>query len=76
VASGIAGSSAERLLGRGDFILVAKGQVIRFQGAYADNRKIASVVAQVRVGGRRRRSWSGLNLNLTAPPQLPAGGAS
>jgi S-DNA-T family DNA segregation ATPase FtsK/SpoIIIE len=75
VASGIAGSSAERLLGRGDFILVAKGQVIRFQSAYADNREIASVVAQVRQGGRRRRSWSGLNPNLSAP-QLPAGGAN
>jgi S-DNA-T family DNA segregation ATPase FtsK/SpoIIIE len=34
VASGIAGSNAERLLGRGDFILVAKGQVIRFQSAW------------------------------------------
>ena len=76
VASGIAGSNAERLLGRGDFILVAKGQVIRFQGAYADNREIAGVVAQVRTGGRRRRSWYGQNAIASAPPQLPAGSAT
>jgi len=59
VASGLAGSNAERLLGRGDFLLVAKGQVIRFQAAYADNRELAALVAQVRAGGRRRRAWSG-----------------
>ena len=76
VASGIAGSNAERLLGRGDFILVAKGQVIRFQAAYADNREIAGVVAQVRTGGRRRRSWYGQNAIASAPPQLPAGSAT
>ena len=57
VASGIGGSNAERLLGRGDFLLIAKGQAIRFQAAYADSRELASLVAQVRAGGRRRRSW-------------------
>lgn len=73
VASGIAGSNAERLLGRGDFLLVAKGQVIRFQAAYADSRELAGLVAQVRSGGRRRRAWQGQTARLSSTPLLPAG---
>lgn len=34
LASGIAGSGAERLSGRGDFLLVAGGEQVRFQEAY------------------------------------------
>lgn len=44
VASGIAGTGAERLLGRGDFLLVAKGQVVRFQGAYIPRDDIPRLV--------------------------------
>jgi len=44
VATGIAGTGAERLLGRGDFLLVAKGQVIRFQGAQIPRQDVASLV--------------------------------
>jgi DNA segregation ATPase FtsK/SpoIIIE-like protein len=57
VAAGVAGSAAERLLGRGDFLLVAKGQTIRFQAAYAADAELAAIVAQIRTGGRRRRQW-------------------
>jgi len=53
----VAGSAAERLLGRGDFLLVAKGQLIRFQAAYAADDELAAIVAQIRAGGRRRRQW-------------------
>jgi S-DNA-T family DNA segregation ATPase FtsK/SpoIIIE len=35
VATGIAGSGAEKLLGRGDFLLVSRGRVRRFQAAVA-----------------------------------------
>jgi S-DNA-T family DNA segregation ATPase FtsK/SpoIIIE len=69
VASGVAGSNAERLLGRGDFLLIAKGQTIRFQAAFADSRELANLVAQVRAGGRRRRSWQG-QAALTASSSL------
>jgi DNA segregation ATPase FtsK/SpoIIIE, S-DNA-T family len=68
VAAGVAGSAAERLLGRGDFLLVAKGQTIRFQAAYAADAELAAIVAQIRAGGRRRRQW-----NLTAQPARPDG---
>jgi S-DNA-T family DNA segregation ATPase FtsK/SpoIIIE len=62
VAAGIAGTAAERLLGRGDFMLVAKGQVIRFQAAYASAAEIAAIQSRISAGGRRRRLWSALAL--------------
>lgn len=57
VAAGVGGTGAERLMGRGDFLLVVKGQVIRFQAAYAGGNEVREVTARVRAGGRRRRSW-------------------
>jgi len=44
VASGIKGVGAERLTGRGDFLLVIKGEVIRFQAAYVTNDEITAAV--------------------------------
>ncbi len=67
VASGIAGSGAERLLGRGDFVLVAKGQVIRFQAAFADEVELTGIAARIGEGGRRRRSWLALEASQSAP---------
>jgi S-DNA-T family DNA segregation ATPase FtsK/SpoIIIE len=58
VAAGVGGSGAERLLGRGDFVLVTKGEVIRFQAAQAGAGEIMEIMARIRAGGRRRRSWS------------------
>jgi DNA segregation ATPase FtsK/SpoIIIE, S-DNA-T family len=58
VASGLPGTEAERLLGRGDFLLVAKGNVIRFQAAYADPAELAGIAARITAGGRRRRTWA------------------
>ena len=57
VAAGMPGTEAERLLGRGDFLLVAKGQTIRFQAAYAGEGELAGIVEGIRAGGRRRRGW-------------------
>jgi DNA segregation ATPase FtsK/SpoIIIE, S-DNA-T family len=57
VAAGISGTGAERLLGHGDFLLVTKGQVIRFQAAYAASAEQAAIVARIRAGGRRQRNW-------------------
>ena len=48
VATGIAGSGAERLRGRGDFLLVAHGQTIRLQAAYIDAREMRMVVERLR----------------------------
>ncbi len=57
VASGLAGSGAERLLGRGDFLLVCKGRWERFQAAYISGAEIVEVVGRLQEGGRRRRRW-------------------
>lgn len=48
VVSGIAGTGAERLLGRGDFLLVAKGKVIRFQAAHISEAEIERLVRRMR----------------------------
>jgi S-DNA-T family DNA segregation ATPase FtsK/SpoIIIE len=45
LATGLAGSGAERLRGRGDFLLVAHGEVIRLQAAYISEAEMAQVVA-------------------------------
>jgi DNA segregation ATPase FtsK/SpoIIIE, S-DNA-T family len=68
VAAGVAGSEAERLLGRGDFLLIAKGQMIRFQAAYAAEDELAAIVTHTREGGRRRRQWGSAAL-----PSRPVG---
>ncbi len=43
VATGLAGTGAEKLEGRGDFLLVNRGEVIRFQGAYVSPREIEKI---------------------------------
>ena len=53
VAAGLAGTGAEKLLGRGDFLLVNKGEVVRFQAAYAAEPDIAEAVAFL-ANGRRQ----------------------
>jgi len=57
VAAGIAGTGAEKLLGRGDFLLVSKGRTTRFQAAYASPAEIRDVVQRMRAGVRRSRRW-------------------
>jgi DNA segregation ATPase FtsK/SpoIIIE-like protein len=45
VATGLAATGAERLLGQGDFIVVAKGQVSRLQTAYLSTGEIERLVS-------------------------------
>ena len=52
VAAGITGTGAERLQGRGDFLLVVKGQVTRFCAAYVTPTE-AQQTAERLCGGRR-----------------------
>lgn len=44
IASGISGSGAEKLAGRGDFLLVVKGDVRRIQAAYVPADELAVAV--------------------------------
>ena len=57
VASGLPGTGAEKLLGRGDFLLIAKGQVTRFQAAYVSEAEMKQIVAQFQPGHRTSRGW-------------------
>ena len=45
VAAGIGGTDAEKLAGRGDFMLIASGQIIRFQSAYIKPEEITALFA-------------------------------
>ena len=45
VAAGISGTGAEKLLGHGDFLAVASGQVVRFQAAWIPTKDWAQIVA-------------------------------
>jgi len=49
-ASGQGGTGAERLMGRGDFLAVAEGQVIRFQAAHVSAHEIAKAVTKLTQG--------------------------
>jgi S-DNA-T family DNA segregation ATPase FtsK/SpoIIIE len=54
VAAGYGGTGAEKLTGRGDFVAVASGQVLRFQAAYVSPAEVEQVVAQC---GSAPRRW-------------------
>lgn len=57
-AAGISGTGAERLQGRGDFLLVHKGQVTRFAAAYVSpeeaGREVARMQRDAAAAGERR----------------------
>lgn len=52
-ATGWSGTGAERLMGRGDFVAVAEGRVIRFQAAHVSPAEIQKVVGSLGNGGWR-----------------------
>jgi S-DNA-T family DNA segregation ATPase FtsK/SpoIIIE len=52
-ASGIGGTGAEKLRGHGDFLLVAEGQTIRFQSAFASRDDARDLLGAMRVPSRR-----------------------
>ena len=52
VATGLAGTGAEQLLGQGDFLVVAQGQVTRMQAAYVDVATVQQLVSRLREGAR------------------------
>ncbi|HEY86095.1 MAG TPA: AAA family ATPase [Chloroflexi bacterium] len=82
VAAGIGGTGAEKLLGRGDFLLVAKGRVTRFQAAFVNGVEMRRVVEKMNEGARRSRRWlaeeTPIALAATGTdggrPVLPGGG--
>jgi S-DNA-T family DNA segregation ATPase FtsK/SpoIIIE len=47
VAAGLPRTGAERLMGKGDFLVVARGEQFRVQGAYASPAEIRTLVQQI-----------------------------
>jgi DNA segregation ATPase FtsK/SpoIIIE, S-DNA-T family len=54
VATGLARTGAEKLLGRGDFLAVARGETTRFQAAYVAESEIRTFVGLAEGGGLTR----------------------
>lgn len=71
-AAGIADSGAEKLAGKGDFLLVTKGDALRFQAAWLGSDDLAEVGAALR-RGEYGRSWLASN---PAPLSRPVGAAA
>lgn len=66
VASGLPQTGAQLLLGKGDFIVVARGQQLRVQGPYASAADVRRAVARVSEGRRSPSpSWGQRFLGLT-----------
>jgi len=74
VATGIAGTGAERLLGQGDFLVVAQGQVTRMQAAYTSIELVREVVEGLSVGARPQLlAATGTNGRSNGRTALPHG---
>jgi S-DNA-T family DNA segregation ATPase FtsK/SpoIIIE len=56
-ASGIADSGAEKLEGKGDFLLIARGEAIRFQAAWLGPKELANIVSKLE-SDSTGRDWS------------------
>jgi DNA segregation ATPase FtsK/SpoIIIE, S-DNA-T family len=56
-ATGLADSGAEKLEGKGDFMLVSKGEAVRFQAAWLGPNDLHTVLAALVNGHRTSRRW-------------------
>jgi S-DNA-T family DNA segregation ATPase FtsK/SpoIIIE len=59
-ATGLSDSGAEKLEGKGDFLLVAKGEVIRFQSAWLGPQDLKQVAHELAHGRHNSRRWCAL----------------
>jgi S-DNA-T family DNA segregation ATPase FtsK/SpoIIIE len=57
-ATGVSNSGAEKLDGKGDFLLVAGGEVVRFQAAWLGRNDMEVVVNELWQGSRNSRRWN------------------
>jgi S-DNA-T family DNA segregation ATPase FtsK/SpoIIIE len=76
VATGYAGTGAERLRGPGDFIAVTGGQMTRFQAAYISPQELANLVSHTLEAGHRHSyhqpsGWTDVTASPVAPEPDP-----
>lgn len=76
-ATGVSGSGAEKLEGKGDFLLVAKGSLVRFQAAWLGPKDLALVTDELLHGSRNSRRWTlaGQATDLPESDQAGRGGS-
>lgn len=76
-ATGISDSGAEKLQGKGDFLLICKGEQVRFQAAWLGPKDLSQICISLQSGQRTSRRWD-ITCENDAPPvpsnQAPAGG--
>ena len=70
-ATGVTDSGAEKLEGKGDFLLVAKGDTLRFQAAWIGREDFDCIAGEVRGGRCGAAAW----MRPPQPAQLAAGAA-
>ncbi len=58
MAAGVTESGAEKLEGKGDFLLVTKGEVVRFQAAWLSAADLTSIATKLSAGGPGARRWT------------------
>jgi S-DNA-T family DNA segregation ATPase FtsK/SpoIIIE len=72
-ATGLADSGAEKLEGKGDFLLVSKGDIVRFQAAWMGPQDLDIVVSTLTGGHRTSRRWEDCGESHAAPEQSKPG---
>jgi S-DNA-T family DNA segregation ATPase FtsK/SpoIIIE len=70
-ATGVNDSHAEKLEGKGDFLLVAKSESVRFQAAWLGKADLTCIIDTLSEGGRLSRRWSASGAGKTASPPQP-----
>lgn len=69
-ATGLADSSAEKLEGKGDFLLVTKGETVRFQAAWLGAQDLDAVKARLAGGRQSTRQWKDAPIAVQTSPSL------
>jgi S-DNA-T family DNA segregation ATPase FtsK/SpoIIIE len=69
-ASGITDSGAEKLEGKGDFLLITKGEQVRFQAAWLGPNDLNEITEALVTGQRTSRRWC--ETAVAKPSQAPA----
>jgi S-DNA-T family DNA segregation ATPase FtsK/SpoIIIE len=65
-ATGLSDSGADKLEGKGDFLLVARGEALRFQSAWLGPQDLEQVLTGLRDGRGASRRWQGPEERLPA----------
>ncbi len=69
-ATGVADSGAEKLEGKGDFLLVSRGETVRFQAAWMGPNDLNTVLDTLEGGHRTSRRWQATGENPAATEEL------